>query len=345
MPSGLSIQQKYNTPQAEAYRGRLSALVEGRSAPSLPQWDPSCMQASSGGSSSAGSSFNGDSKGVEALKGESESDYVARQMQLRDEARARMQAKFGSGGMQGIGSGGETRAPQSSGGVDLSSAFGYLSSTVSSVASTATNIVRDKDLGSKVSSGWSMVQSKISDPALTDNVKSTASTGWSVLSSGASAVWKSAQTVVESTVGNGSGGGNSYNGSNGFPSQFPRTNANLPSSSKYEGMGSTTSSRNHDNDSWLDSQLGSGSSSSGLPKASSFGGSATNAFSSGAPLSSSSHSSSFTSSSSSSMSLSSTATPMDNTPAPVVAAPPPAPVPAPAKPVKKDVDFFGEFGF
>src|SRR5688500_14959748 len=126
-------------------------------------------------------------------------------MRLRDEARARMQAKFGSNGMQGIGSGGETSAPASSGGVaDLTSAFGYLTSTVTSVASTAAStaasLVKDKDLGSKVSSGWSYVQSTITDPALSQNVKSTASTGWSALSSGASAVWKTAQTVVDSTV-------------------------------------------------------------------------------------------------------------------------------------------------
>lgn len=124
VPKGLSIAQKYNTPQAEAYRGRLSALVEGRLLPpSLPQWDPSCIQ-SSAAPSSSGSSFGSDSKGVEALKGESEADYVARQMRLRDEARARMQAKFGAGGMQGIGSSGETRAPQTSSGIPDLSRYG-----------------------------------------------------------------------------------------------------------------------------------------------------------------------------------------------------------------------------
>lgn len=121
MPKDLSIAQKYNTPQAEAYRARLSALVEGRSLPpSLPRWDSSSIQTSAA-PSSGGASFGGDSRGVEALKGESEADYVARQMRLRDEARARMQAKFGAGGMQGIGSSGETRAPPSAGGIpDLS---------------------------------------------------------------------------------------------------------------------------------------------------------------------------------------------------------------------------------
>jgi len=56
-----------------------------------------------------------DANGVEALPGESEAEYVARQTRLREEAAARMRAKFGgsgglSGGMRmgGVGSGGNT---------------------------------------------------------------------------------------------------------------------------------------------------------------------------------------------------------------------------------------------
>ena len=52
-----------------------------------------------------------DPNGVEALEGESEADYVARQTRLREEAAARMRAKFGGSGglngrMGGVGSGG-----------------------------------------------------------------------------------------------------------------------------------------------------------------------------------------------------------------------------------------------
>ncbi|TYZ61105.1 hypothetical protein PybrP1_006905 [[Pythium] brassicae (nom. inval.)] len=345
--------QKYNTPQAEAYRQLLTARVEGRSGPSLPRWDPSSVPQTSAQSFSSGGSA--DTRGVEALKGESEQDYVARQMRLRDEARARMQAKFGANGMQGIGSSGETSAPASSGGVtDLSSAFGYLTSTVTSVASTAAStaasLVKDKDIGSKVSSGWSYVQSTITDPSLTSSVKSTAtsaaSTGWSALSTGASAVWKTAQTVVDSTVNGSSAAAGGGHGSSG---QFPSFNSGLAPTGKYAGIGSSGSaSRDHDNDSWLDSQLGDGSSqSSSMPKANSFGGSA-----SSATLSSysSPHASSFSSSSSttfSSSSVSSGVAPSSSgsssssTPAAPAA---PAPAPAPVE-KKKDVDFFGEFGF
>ncbi|KAG2521820.1 hypothetical protein JM16_004312 [Phytophthora kernoviae] len=201
VPTDLSISEKYNTPQAEVYRQRLTAVVEGRTPPSLPQWDPSMRKPASSSFSSAsyagGGSAGGDTRGVEALKGESEQDYVARQVNLREEARARMAAKFGGNGMQGIGSGGESRAPQAaSGGLgDFSGAFSYFTSSVTTAASSAANLVKDQDLGSKVSSGWSYVQSTISDPALSNNVKSSASSGWSALSSGASALLHSAQNV------------------------------------------------------------------------------------------------------------------------------------------------------
>ncbi|DAZ95937.1 TPA: hypothetical protein N0F65_009099 [Lagenidium giganteum] len=349
VPTNLSINQKYNTPQAEAYRQRLSALAEGKPAVPLLRWDPSCM-APAASSSSGGSSAGGDTRGVEALKGESEQDYVARQMRLREEARARMAAKFGSGGMQGIGSSGETRAPSGPPAItDFSSAFGYLSSTVTSTVSSAASLVKEQDLGSKVSSSWSYVQSSIADPNLATNVKSTASTGWSALSSGATAVWRTAASVVDTAVGQPAQDG---------PSAFPRTNPTLSTSGKYSGMGSTSTdnARDHDNDNWLDAQLSSSSSSS-PPKANSFGGSSSSfsrpntthhSFSmpSSAPsasASSSSSSSSFstplTSSAPSSFAPAPTAAP----PAPTPAAPAPAPV-AEKKP-KKDVDFFGEFGF
>jgi hypothetical protein len=45
-----------------------------------------------------------DRNGIERLSGESEDQYVMRQTRLRDEAKARMAAKFGGGGMSGSGS-------------------------------------------------------------------------------------------------------------------------------------------------------------------------------------------------------------------------------------------------
>ena len=50
-----------------------------------------------------------DPNGAEALPGESTRDYIARQEKLKTEARARMRAKFGSGGLGGVGSDGSYR--------------------------------------------------------------------------------------------------------------------------------------------------------------------------------------------------------------------------------------------
>merc|ERR1719491_1738119 len=53
-----------------------------------------------------------DPNGIERLSGESDEQYVMRQTRLRDEAKARMAAKFGGGGgMGGVGSGGFGSAP------------------------------------------------------------------------------------------------------------------------------------------------------------------------------------------------------------------------------------------
>ncbi|CAH0519974.1 unnamed protein product [Peronospora belbahrii] len=348
VPTDLSINEKYNMPQAEAYRQRLTDIVEGRAPRSLPRWDTSNNKSASSSFSSpsypgGGSAGNG-TRGVEALKGESEQDYVSRQTKLREEARARMAAKFGSNGMQGIGSGGETRAPQASpGGLgDLSGAFGYITSTVTTAASSAASLVKDQDLGSKVSSGWSYVQSAIQDPALTDNVKSSATSGWSVLSSSASAILQSAQSAVNGKV-------ISNGDSSGMSSTFPRTNCELPSSSKYTGIGSgnSSTSRDHDNNSWLDSQLS--GSASNISDTSSGSFHAPSQQPKPTRTSDMFGSSSFSTDGSnhdllglSSLSVASATSSSGS--AAAAAAPPPACV-VKDKKAKKDVDFFGEFGF
>ncbi|CAI5743173.1 unnamed protein product [Peronospora destructor] len=317
VPKGLSIGEKYNTPQAEAYRQRLMAIVEGRAPRLLPQWDSSMNEPSP-------SSFS---------------------MKLREEARARMAAKFGSNGMQGIGSGGETRARQaSSGGLgDLSGALSFITSTVTTAASSAASLVKDQDLGSKVSSGWCYVQNAMQDPAFSNNLKSSATSGWSVLSSGASALLQTAQTAVN-------GNGNANDNSACMSSAFPRTNVELPTSSKYVGIGSgnsSSTSRDHNNDSWLDSQLSSGGSSNSNSNSGSF-------YTPPQQPKPAQTSDLYGSSSSSAngnnhdllgLSSSSLASATNsNGSAVATTAPPAAPVVKETKPAK-DVDFFGEFGF
>ncbi|EQC41049.1 hypothetical protein SDRG_02105 [Saprolegnia diclina VS20] len=298
VPKTLTIAQKYNTPQAEAFRARLQALVEGSSPTPLPRWDPSHNPAAASSASSSSSHGSSDTLGVEALKGESEQDYVARQMRLREEARARMAAKFGSSGMQGIGSGGSVSSSNhsSSGGYGdvtdtLGSAFSFLSTTVSSAASSAASLVKDQDLSTKVSSGWSSVQSKLADPELTTSVKSTASSGWSFLTSTTSSLLKNAQSLVDTSA---------QDDRDSHGGMFPRTNPTLPQTSAYEGIhgGSTSSLKSF-------SQSSATPLEAPEPRAATFP----------------------------------PATPLDATPKPE-----PLPKPEPKKVVKKDVDFFGEFG-
>ena len=59
-----------------------------------------------GGSGGAAPKAGTDPNGMERLAGETDEQYIARQTRLRDEAKARMAAKFGGGGMGGVGSGG-----------------------------------------------------------------------------------------------------------------------------------------------------------------------------------------------------------------------------------------------
>ena len=96
-----------------------------------------------------------DAQGVEALPGESEADYIARQTRLREEAAARMRAKFGgSGGLNGrmggcgsSGSGfGSCSSQQNSGG----STLGSIGSVAGSAAGAAVS-----GLGTVAAAGFS----------------------------------------------------------------------------------------------------------------------------------------------------------------------------------------------
>lgn len=102
-----NISAKYSSPAAQLYKDRLVAKVEGKPLPTeLPKQSgqvTTVYDTSKHDSMSAGG-FGATSKGVEPLSGESESDYVSRQRRLQAEARARMQAKFGKGGLGGVGS-------------------------------------------------------------------------------------------------------------------------------------------------------------------------------------------------------------------------------------------------
>jgi len=85
-----------------------------------------------------------DANGVEALEGESEVEYVARQARLREEAAARMRAKFGgSGGLNGsmrMGGIGSASACGNGGGGSTSELLSSLGSSASGgLSSLASN--------------------------------------------------------------------------------------------------------------------------------------------------------------------------------------------------------------
>ena len=94
-----------------------------------------------------------DASGVEALPGESDAEYVARQMQLREEAAARMRAKFGGSGglngrMGGVGSGG--CGSNSGGGASTGEVLAGIGSAAGSAASVAAS-----GLGTVAATGFS----------------------------------------------------------------------------------------------------------------------------------------------------------------------------------------------
>jgi len=140
----MSIQQKYNTDTAKLYKEVLKARAEGRPEPTtLPKAAPKKTSAMNGnriisngsnGISNAPSTNaapgRGDPNGMERLLGESDSEYIARQTRLREEARTRMAAKFGnSRSMGGVGSNSSSMGGVGSGGMGSSSGGGSFDTT------------------------------------------------------------------------------------------------------------------------------------------------------------------------------------------------------------------------
>lgn len=130
IPPNTPIKEKYESDAAQLYKEILKARAEGRPEPTkLVKKPPRAEYRPTGGMgsiSSAGGMGGGgsaqpkagtDPNGMERLTGETDQQYIARQTRIRDEAKARMAAKFSGGGMGGVGSGAAApRAAPSSGG-------------------------------------------------------------------------------------------------------------------------------------------------------------------------------------------------------------------------------------
>ncbi|CAN0278753.1 unnamed protein product, partial [Discosporangium mesarthrocarpum] len=105
IPRQERISKKYNSPEAELFRERLLATVEGRPLPTelpkrLPLPPPGVSSTPPGRFGGGGLQGSTDPRSMERLVGESDEEYVARQRTLRGEASSRMYQKFGSGRMQ-----------------------------------------------------------------------------------------------------------------------------------------------------------------------------------------------------------------------------------------------------
>lgn len=175
------IKAKYESPVAQLYKEVLEARVEGRPEPTeLPK--PVVRKSPSTGGSMGSVASNGsrDANGMERLAGENDTQYVARQTRLREEAKARMSAKFGGGGimsggggkMQGIGSDPGYNAGGGYGGdFDVNSLVSGFGSALGSAMNTAKSMTDEQTVNSIKSSGasfWGGLTSSISNLAHPD---------------------------------------------------------------------------------------------------------------------------------------------------------------------------------
>eukprot|EP00956_Cyclotella_meneghiniana_P035987 scaffold120008_cov37-Cyclotella_meneghiniana.AAC.2 len=230
------IKAKYESDAAQLYKEILKARSEGRPEPTtLPPkkqnnntYTPSSQTMSS--MSGGGKGGPPDPNGMERLPGESDADYIARQTRLRDEAKARMAAKFGGGGMGGVGSGGGSRMGGIGSDPNYNPNSGYgMSSGMPVDLSTASSAVMS-GLGSAfgaLGSVASSVSQVVNDPTLTSTVSQTAGSFWGSLSAGAS-------TFVSSVTAPDGGMG----GSDGLEDLQRQFHSQAKPNPKYSGFGS-----------------------------------------------------------------------------------------------------------
>ena len=227
------IKQKYESPAAQLYKEVLKARAEGRPEPTeLPKPVPrkTTTPTPVGGS---------DPNGMERLVGETDQQYIARQTRLREEAKARMAAKFGnSGGMGGVGSGGGSRMAGigsdpnynpnggyggGGGGVDMDSFVSGFGNALSSVGQSVSNMMQDEsvqNLKSKGGSFWSQFASSVSSAA-SSITQPDEDDGLAALQRSV-AQQKPTKSVYSGfgsdSMGAGNAGGSSFGGTNSSPS-------------------------------------------------------------------------------------------------------------------------------
>ena len=230
------VKAKYESDAAQLYKEILKARVEGRPEPTslpppkrrtaAPASAPPNMGGIGGGGVGMGSN---DPNGMERMVGETDQQYIARQTRLKEEARARMQAKFGNTGgrmggvgsssMQGIGS--NPNYDPNSGGYGTGIGAPDMDNVISSVSGA-------------FSSGLSMVSSVVND----DSTRASVSYLGNTVSSVGGSFWNQFKTTVGDVA---TAVAQPDSQSDGLAALQRDIQSQLPTKSKYGGFGSNQS--------------------------------------------------------------------------------------------------------
>ena len=195
IPANASISVKYSSPAAKLYKDRLVAKVEGKPLPTeLPKTSATVSTVYDAGGS--GMSAGGFGAGVEPLKGESESAYVARQRALQDEARARMRAKFGGGGLGGVGSDTSYNAQTGSYGDDITGGIKRLGSSAVDLAGQLNNTEAAQKAKDTVKDLWGATVRGVSSLRETDEATG-GNAGWAALKGFGASIGARVQDVAK----------------------------------------------------------------------------------------------------------------------------------------------------
>jgi len=240
VPKTASIKEKYDSDAAALYKLVIKARVDGKPEPTiLPpiknknknnntayNSNPTRAAPASAAVKTAGGGSK-DPNGMERLNGESDAQYIARQTKLRESAKARMAAKFGNGGIGGKRTmGGVGSSPySSSGGLDMNSLTGSLSSGFGTAASG-------------FSSAFSFAKESVTSVEAKSVAKDVSSMGlglWSAISSGAKEV---ANHVNMEGLNLGTDG--SDDGLSALQDKVRREKSTRENKSFYSGFGSDT---------------------------------------------------------------------------------------------------------
>ena len=239
VPKTASIKDKYDSDAAALYKLVVKAKVDGQPEPTVlpppknknrPAYTSNTTRAAPASAAVSVTGGSQDPNGMERLNGESDAQYITRQTKLREDAKARMAAKFGNGGGGGggkrtMGGVGSSPYPSSSGGMDMHSFSESLSSGFGTAASG-------------FSSAFSFAKDNVSSVEAKSFAKDVSSMGmglWSTLSSGAKEV---ANHVNMEGLNLGTDG--SDDGLSALQERVKREKSTRETKSYYSGFGSDT---------------------------------------------------------------------------------------------------------